>query len=82
MLTARIEELLEQTVRGTGLSERERPGREEDIRNRIHQLEVMEEAIIEVDDGDNDTWGIVRRVDADPMVVLGARPSTAQAKAS
>jgi hypothetical protein len=70
-------------VSGSGLASTERPAREEAIRDRIHALEVMEESIIEHDDASNDTFGIVRRVDADPMVVLGARPSTAaQAKAS
>jgi hypothetical protein len=77
VLIARLDEIIEQTVKGTGLSERERPGREADIGQRIHALEVMEEAIIEADDGNNDSWGIVRRVDADPMAVLGVRHAMA-----
>jgi hypothetical protein len=82
VLTARLDELIEQTVKGTGLSERERPQREQLIRDRIALLEAQEEAIIDADDSDNDGFGIVRRPEADPMIVLGARHGTAQARAS
>jgi hypothetical protein len=79
-------QMLEQqidAVKGTGLSERERPQREAQIRERIHVLEAQEESLIEADDNASDSsWGLIRRVDADPMVVLGTRPSVAQARAS
>jgi hypothetical protein len=64
-------------ISGAGINSRERPEREAQIRARIHDLEAQEEAIIEHDEIDNNSWGLTRRVDADAFVVLGCRNGVA-----
>jgi hypothetical protein len=71
IVTARLDELIDQTVKGTGASANERPKKEAALRARIRDLEIQEEALIE--QSDIDDWNISRRPAADPMIVLGLR---------
>jgi hypothetical protein len=71
LLTAKLDELIDHNVRGTGASANERPKKEAALRAKIRDLEIQEEALIEQSDVDD--WQITRRAAADPMIVLGLK---------
>jgi hypothetical protein len=76
---AKLDELIERTVTGTGLASAERGKRAHQLEGRLASLQRDEEALIERYENDFD---IPRRPTADPLAVLSVRYGLSMSKAS
>jgi hypothetical protein len=74
VMIAKLDEIIDSKVTGTGLASAERPRREHQIQGRLAALQRDEESLIEKYESEFD---LLRRPQADPMAILNLRNSVA-----